>query len=259
MKRLQCTVMTSALLTSLLYGCGSNQTSDSPSAREPDNSASVEEELGSIELQLSFPNGTSLDMLTYSIASFWGIFVQGTVPVGDEAIVSFQVGNLQAMPDPFSYNLTLTAYTSDGVYCSSSPVYFGVFAGETTTISATLVCGADAPPLTGNVRAEVDIVRQPNCGYVAGIGSPSLRAKLGDAISLEGHATVVNASFAWSVSPAGAGTFTQPNSGYTSFVCGEPGTHELALAVTGEPGCETDVDRVVVTCLPDEPEPPPEG
>lgn len=78
--------------------------------------------VGSAELELTLPNGSSLETISYAITHASGYRNTGDVPVTNSTIVTFQVGNIPARED---YAIALSADSASG-QCSAGPITFDI-------------------------------------------------------------------------------------------------------------------------------------
>jgi hypothetical protein len=122
-----------ATVTSLVWvtlaaaGCSSGQ---------PTSSASQHREVGSAELNLSLPDNTTIDTVTYNVTQTGSSYSNmGSVPVANSSVLTFQVGNI---PAGTGYQISLSATTSGSQTCAAGPVEFAITPSNATLVMMTL-------------------------------------------------------------------------------------------------------------------------
>lgn len=215
------------------------------------SSSEVRGSVGSAELALSLPDGTGIRAVSYLITGPNRYSNTGDVPVGNSSEVKFQVGNIPASR-PDAYTIALRASTSSGELCSGGPAMFGITPSETALISVNLRCGGRAATGRGNVRVDVGVVQSAACAEVDGLSAIPREINTGSSISLTGFSSLpASSTYAWTVSSTTTltpGVFGSPSASSTSFLCTEPGTHQVTLTVSSGAGCPVSTEVVDVIC-----------
>jgi hypothetical protein len=208
-------------------------------------SAGQKRSVGSAELNLTLPDNTTIDTVTYTVTQAGAPYSTGSIPVTNSSTLTFQVGNL---PAGAGYTMSLSATTSGAQTCSAGPTPFSIMPSNATLIMMTLRCGGGtAASNKGNVRVDVDVVTGSTCAEVDGLTVIPRSVNVGSSMSLTGFATVATGvTYGWTVDAGG--TFSPANAAMTSFTCTAPGMHNVTLSVSSGGTCATSTEDVPVIC-----------
>src|SRR5262249_14122863 len=151
----------------------------------------------------------------------------GTIDVSHSSTVSTTIGGL---PAGNGFMITLSGNSTDGATtCGSGPVTFNVTAGQTTPVSAHLLCH-EAPRLGSViVNGTLNI-----CPTVDGVSANPAEVLVGSSVALLGAAHDSDAapsalSFQWTAS---SGAVANPTAASTTFTCMTPGIATLTLTAS---------------------------
>jgi hypothetical protein len=230
------TVASYVLVTLAAAGCSTEQST----------SAGQKRAIGSAELNLSLPDNTTIDTVTYNVTQTGGSYTaMGSIPVTNSSLLAFQVGNI---PAGTGYQMSLSATTSGSQTCSAGPVPFSIMPSNATLIMMTLRCGGGtAATSKGNVRVDVDVVTGSTCAEVDGLTVIPRSVNVGGSMSLTGFATAATGTtYGWTVD--GGGTFSAASAAMTSFTCTASGMHTVTLSVSSGGTCTKSTEDVPVIC-----------
>jgi hypothetical protein len=226
-------------ITLAAAGCSSDQAS---------TGASQHREVGSAELNLSLPDNTTIDTVTYNVTQTGSSYTNtGMIPVANSSELKFQVGNI---PSGTGYQISLSATTSGSQTCSAGPVSFAIMPSNATLVMMTLRCGGGTAASTkGNVRVDVDVVTASACAAVDGLTVLPRSVNVGGSMALQGFATIpAGATYGWAVAPASGGTFSSTTASMTSFTCAAAGMYTVTLSVSSGGTCTPSTADVPVIC-----------
>jgi hypothetical protein len=187
-------------------------------------------ELGSVEANLTLPEGYSLNTVTYTVSGN-GVSRTGNINVENSSVLRFRIGNLPIAND---YTLTLSAQTT-GVppqNCGGS-AGFDIENNLVGTLTMPLTCGGGVTieqDTNGDITVDVNVTQGAGtvCPVVTGISALPLETAVNGVIQLEGYFSSAPTTSAWT----GAGTFASASAAATAYTCTTAGLHVLTYTIT---------------------------
>jgi hypothetical protein len=225
-----------ALLPIALGGCA-------PRSTPSDN--------GSLRVALSFPDGTTLSSVTYTVLAADGatVLASGTIDTSDShaspsAVIP--VADSHGSLDTVSLHGT----TSAGVACAGTSAGFPIMGGKTTPVPVLLTCGgSQLQTMAGSAVILGTAVEGDNCPVLASWAVSPLQASRLGHIDVAASATDADPAdvltYAWTAS---AGTFDDASKAVTDYTCASPGSVTLDVVVSDNHGsspCTASVSFVV--------------
>lgn len=231
---------------------------DTPSSAPPAPNAAPTGPTGTVGLQLTLPDGSSVSVVHWSITgpnNSATVVKSGSVDVHASGGTKFQVSEI---PAGMGYKVFLTAMSVDGGIDCEGGGGFAVIAHATTQVDVQLACTA-----AGGGQTTVVNGTSFDCAAWNSVSASPSETAVGTPVSLSATATgpvPANLTYQWS---APSGQFTDPTAANTNFVCSVPGSVNVTLVVgdgavpdgsTCNPALNTDV--ITVTCSGTGPPPP---
>jgi hypothetical protein len=210
-------------------------------------------DVGVVKLALSLPNGATVGSVGWTVlSSSNAVLASGTTDTSNPSSTpSVSVG----LPPGNGDTVSMTATTSQGASCSGTSAPFDVSVGHLVPVSVTLNCGNVTPDAgLGSVVITGILVPGDSCPVLTSwLVSPLETASAGGTIDVGVTATDANSgevvSYAWT---ATAGSFADPTSSTTNYICGTAGTETLTVTITDNhkpTACSVSASFPPVTCL----------
>lgn len=216
---LSCALASSAIVV----GCSSD--SRSPSQK----TAQGDENVGGIGLNLELAEGITVDTVHYVVTQGGVTVIEGDISVADAAAtVSVLVGGLA----PGSYEISLSATSTDGEVSCAGSAPFTISTGTTTNVTVDLTC--DNEVTDGAVIAEGSI-SECNLDVIDYYTAAPLVTSTSGSIALTSQAQDVDGAqpdYAWTST---GGTIVPAPGGEAILNCnGDAGVHTVTLTVSTE-------------------------
>jgi hypothetical protein len=224
-----------AALTLSLAAC--NGGSSSPSTGDT----------GAVRMALVVAPGITLNTISYSITGPAMFNKTGVIDVSQSSTIA---GVISPLPPGMGYQLQLSASSVEGDTMCMGSQTFDITAHQTTSVVVHLLCKQPTKLGSISVNGTLNV-----CPLIDSIGASPGEVYVGSSVLLSGQAHDTDAapsplSYAWTVSPPGAGTFGSPGAQTSTFVCAAPGPASITLTVSdGDVAC-ADEQTITVTCTP---------
>ncbi len=216
-------------------------TEDKPAAKDP-----LAQDVGSITLALTLPDGSTINTVNYSITGGSLIApVLGAIPVSmPGATISAQV----VLPAGLGYAVELSAVTSRQASCKANAM-FAIAPRQITHLTMVLACNELDNDGVLVINGRVD-----NCPKITGQSAQPIETGVGNQITLLSSASDGDGdalTFAWT---ATAGAFADAAAANTTWTCPSAGPHVLTLTVSdGAVACNKSVVIPVLCTNPPQP------
>jgi cysteine-rich repeat protein len=208
----------------------------------PQSSTEAPHSVGRLGLNLTLPDGSILNTVSYSITGNGITPLTGSIPVQQAgATISAAISGV---PAGSNYTVTLTGTTTNGKSSCLGVATFSITAGQTTQVSVGLQCRAGAATGTLVINGSIN-----QCPSVTAFSVQPLQQTIPGTITVTSSASDPENStlvYTWADS-AHDGTFASASSASTTFTCVSKGTTTLTVSVDDGHGC-TDSASVQVSC-----------
>jgi cysteine-rich repeat protein len=220
-------------LASAAFGCQGVDTTKQATGAEP---------VGKLGMNLTLPDGSTLNTVSYAITGNGITEIDGTIPVATAgATISAAISGI---PVGTHYHVTLTGTTTDGKKTCLGDSFFDIFAGATTQVTIALQCTAQTTDGTVVVNTTLN-----QCPTLTGFTVQPLSQAVNGTIPVTSSATDPENNaikFTWSDSGS-LGMFAAVNSANTTFTCNLKGTTTITVSADDGHGC-SDTASIPVTC-----------
>ncbi len=194
---------------------------------------------GAIDFGLQLSPGTTVSEAVYTISGPNEYFSAGSVAVGESADLAVVLDHL---PIGTGYELSATAYASDGLTICQGHSVFDVTSASPSTVLVHLVCAVPSGEAT--VTATLNV-----CPMIDSLGASPTDVRIGGTVALTSAAHDSDLgpsplSYKWAINGAPLNAPLQSN---LNFACSSSGTFNFTLSVSDgdiTPGC---ADNLSVT------------
>jgi N-acetylneuraminic acid mutarotase len=205
------------------------------------------ESTGTVGMQLTVPDGSSISSFNYTITG-GSTMKSGTLDVSRSNTVSAIIGGLATGP---GYVISLTGTSDGGDTCTGSAGPFTVKPNATVSLSLVVACHKPRPSGSVAVTGTVDV-----CPGIDSISAVPAEVTVGNDIAISVSASPDETALGFPLVYTWTGVTASDTKGNATFHCSTTGSFPVGVAVSnGDVTCNSAADpaanaAITVTCDP---------